>query len=267
MPPIYHTEPWGIAWEGPTPNPRWQRELDRLFPPGGSLESLRIYWEPGYPWQRVERWMIGTVMPAESIPGFYRGIFNCPNPGVLGEWDSRVDPHTGAPIGWCYRGPPITRRQWKFFRATGCLLKPYWVVQGEGVGHKYKMSRPEQVISRIHDGPGEMPTPGDLPYAEPDARTWAAIAMRDRVRNHLMSLENFEHIVEREGRKVTKAEAKALDAMRDEIWNWLCSQSAEIAEIAASQTLKPLWDNAPSDPGPTVEEREEVMQSYHEGDW
>lgn len=253
-------DPWGlgpvflivadqtrVTWDvhGPTPDPLWQARLDTIAPPGLSVQHLHLYWEPGYAWSPVERWMVGRVWPRHKLPVYMeRRWLDGPNPATLGYWDKKEKK-------WVSLAPPISRRQWKFWQEHQKLLEPYWVVQGNGAGHKYRYTRQEQVVSRIHGNSGEPPAPGELCYAEPDSRMFVLLAQNDMVRQHLMGL----NWVERKGSRVTEAEAKLTEHMRSQVWGWLSAQASEMAEIAASHSLRALWENAPvHDDGPSYNE-------------
>jgi hypothetical protein len=246
-----------VTWDvqGPTPEPWWQAELDRLAPPGQGLQSLFLYWEPGYAWEPVERWIVGRVWPKYLVPlHLQRAWFEGPNPATEGYWDRKSA--TWVPTG---AGRFISRRQWQFWQDHKQVLEPYWVIQGTGAGHRYRLTHPERVISRVHGGPPEAPAPGDLPYATMDMRTLGLLGQRDRMRMHLNTLQHLE----REGERLDPEDAMALDAMRSEVWGWLSQQAGEWAEMAASQAARGLWDNAPSLSKEDARRRAEAQERFN----
>lgn len=200
---------FGFAPEAPYQDPAWQAELDILSPPNGKLTWLHLYWEPGFPWEHVGRWMIGQVSPPDRVPDVFRDLLEGPNPanfGMLvdGEWVSLL--------------PGISRRQWHFYRDTGCLIKPYWVVQGKRGGHKLNMTHSEERIIELKGGVPKPPAPGDLPYAAPDRRTFNMLAKLDMVRGHNFMVDFLENSEER----LSAMEKNGLIAMREMLWNdWL----------------------------------------------
>ena len=230
-----------VGWgpEGPTPQPWWQRELDRIAEPGGNLQWLHLYWEPGYAWEPVERWVVGTVLPPAFVPGWKHQMFQGPDPATLGYWNKKTR-------RWVSLAPPITRRQWRFYRQSGgCVIDPYWIVQGTRGGHLRRWDRATQVLSGVYGGPKAPPVPGDLCYAVPDMRTFGLLAKRDRIRMHLTSLD----VVERGGVELTEDEHKALGTMRAEVLDWLKAQSGEWADMASSQACGAMWDGQSVEPG------------------
>ena len=226
-----------VVWDvhGPTPNPEWQRRLDQIAPPGLNIQSLHLYWEPGYAWQPIERWMVGRLWPRHKLPTYIeRRWLDGPNPATLGYWDKKASE-------WVSLAPPISRRQWAVWQKTQCFMDPYWVVQGSGVGHKYRLSRQEAIVSALHGGQKDTPAPGELPYAEPDERMFGLLAQEDLVRKHLMGL----NWVERNGGKQTPQQAALNEHMRDQVWNWLSQQAGEWAEQLSAHAYKDVWESAP----------------------
>lgn len=240
---------------GPDPDPAWQETLDELFPPGGLVDWLHLYWEEGYPWEPCNRWMIGQVTPLERIPPVYLEHLDGPDPADLGylfkgKWHSTV---------------PISRKQWRFYQATGCLLKPYWVLQGTKGGHRYKYSRHERITIEINGGDPEAPYPGKLPYAVPDERTFLALTARDRLIIHEKTLAIKEN-KEKKG-EMLSAEADA-DArvLREELWAWHSQHCEELAEHARSEAASGLWRDMPSyeSVNPGEASIEEKLEKLHE---
>lgn len=234
-----------LGWdaEGPEPDPRWQEELDRLFPPREGVGGLHIYWEPGYGWHRnpfidrshsmpVERWIIGRVMPRHFVPPYLdRRWFEGPDPAGLGYWDRKED-------RWVSLSPPITRKQWAYWQEHQAVIQPYWVLQGDKGGHQYRLNRHESMVSRMHGGPRDTPAPGELPYAEPDRRTFGMLALRDRVRMNVATLGFIEANAER-----LKREERALAAeARKQVWNFLSQQFGEVASMVASKSFEDYID-------------------------
>ena len=219
--------------EGPTPDPLWQHTLDRLFKPDGATSWLHLYWEEGYAWEPIGRWMIGQVTPRSNVPDFVLPWLEGPNPATMG---------TLFEDEWHSTAPPISRRQWTYFQETGCYLQPYWVLQGTKGGHRYRLSRTEQVIIEAKGGNPEPPVPGDLPFAVPDQRTFTALVQRDRLLAHTRTIDFIE---QSDTRLTSEAERDVRD-MREELWTWHDRHSEETAEEAASQSARALWADMPS---------------------
>lgn len=224
--------------EGPVPDPRWQEELDLIAPPGGQLSWLHLYWEPGDTWEPINRWFIGQVIPRPSIPFLYLEWFEGPNPRSQGYFDKTLNE-------WISLAPPISKRQWEFYRETGCLLIPHWVVQGVEGGHKYRFNRVEQNILKLK---GKDPTPwepGDLPYSEPDTRTFRKLLEADLMRKFEYTTNYLENTTAR----LREDERTLLVEMRERLWDWLGEQVREPSDkIAHLQRKNVFPDLPPADP-------------------
>lgn len=251
----------GFYPDGPTPDPLWQEILDEMFQPFGKRTWLHLYWDPGYKHIQattqgntisldpVNRWMIGQVTPRGNIPPMYLEWFAGPNPAILGEFFQGE---------WRSTAPPISRKQWSFFHETGCLLQPYWIVQGTKGGHRYRLSNEEQTILEIKNGQKENPYPGQLPFATPDRRTFNALARSDLIRVYATVLDQAGDLVREETAK----------EMRQAIWDHHDAQSEEAAEHASSQAARELWQDMPTyeeayEGEASIEQKlEELEESY-----
>ena len=201
---------FGFCPEAPYQEPSWQAQLDALCPPDGRLGWLHLYWEAGFQWEHVGRWMIGQVVPADSVDDAFKELLEGPNPANFGRLEDGE---------WITYLPGISRRQWHFYRETdGCLLRPYWVVQGSKGGHKLRLTHAEARIIEIEGGDPDVPAPGDLPYAVPDRRTFQMLAKMDMVRKHNLMVGYLENRDER----LSTLERDGLTLMRKMLWNdWL----------------------------------------------
>jgi hypothetical protein len=222
----------GYCVETPEPDPRWQARLGRLCPPNGELSWLTFYYEPGFPWEPVHRWMIGQVIPHHRISDVERAWLEGPNPadyGYLrdGEWVSLL--------------PGVTRRQWEFYRKTGSHIKPYWVVQGNHGGHKLRLNFAERRLVELKGGDPTLPAPGDLPFAVPDERTFAKLAKLDRMRQS-SALLNF---IENSTQRLDAETQREVEQMRTEMWGWLSSQIESVSDEMAFH-LRGKLDDAPT---------------------
>ena len=177
------TDPHARAflWER-EPDPSWVARLQGLRSMTDQQTGLVIAWEPGDPWQPVQRWMIYEVFPKVAIP-----------PDVLAQLDGPHPRSTGHPCfgtneygTWCQCPNPaqrwvdgpagaITKTSWLLYHRYGGWARPLWVVQGTKGGHKYRFTQWESRLSKAAGGPMQPKPPGDLIYAEPDDRTWEHI--------------------------------------------------------------------------------------------
>lgn len=180
---------------GREPDPEWQEALDRIAERSEMLSSLVIWWEPGDAWEPVQRWIIYNLIPPRAIPPRVFEQLGGVHPRSSGHpCVGRVGGHTYCmcrkPRGRWVDGPAplITRTAWEIFQRFGGWARPYYVVQGSAGGHRYKWHPWEAKLSQMVGGPPDTPAPGDLPYAEPDLRTWAAIKKADLALKHRMTL-------------------------------------------------------------------------------
>jgi len=222
--------------EKPYQDPTWQEELDKIAPPGGKLSWLHLYFEPGYEWEPVGRWMIGQVIPAQSISPVIREFLEGPNPADHGHFETDEN---GRPR-WVTDLPGVTRLQWHYYRETGNLLKPYWCVQGSHGGHRVQWSFPERRIIEMFGGDPNPPVPGALPYAAPDARTFAEIGKRDLLRKYAYIFDKIEN----SGEHIAEDERRGLAEMRKQYWDMVSGQVGGYADEMAFH-MRGHMDDAP----------------------
>ncbi len=201
----------------PYQDPLWQRELHRIAPPDAESVSLHLYWEPGFPWEPINRWMIGTV--ETRIPDFFLDALRGPDPRTQGRWDNVLQEYKT----WA----ACSRQQWDYYQATGHMLKRYWVVQGSKGGHRLDYSQVESRISAIHGGPAQPPYPGDLPYQTPNSVTFESLT------NIRALLGDVAVIETQENGLLAADDKKALEGMRRDVWNWMSEQIEDSADRLA----------------------------------
>lgn len=206
------TVPMPAPWQDPT----WQKELDRIAPEEEGVR-LHLYWEEGFPWEPINRWMIGTV--SNQISPLWREILEGPDPRTMGRYDAVKGEFLSAAL--------CSRRQWDYYQKTGHLLERYWVVQGSRGGHRYQYSQVESRISAIHGGPAQPPHPSDLPYSVPNAVTFESLT------NIHALLLDIAVIETKENGLLAADEKGALEIMRRDVWNWMSDQIEESTEELA----------------------------------
>jgi hypothetical protein len=195
------------------------------------------------------------VLPNAAINPFFRGLLEAPNPRHDGFYDATKGEFVStAP-------PGVSRRQWEYYRETGCLLWPLWVVQGSGGGHQYRFSHLEtEILKELGHDPALL-IPGDLPYADPDARTWARIEALDRMKLYGFVLGQVEKV----GVQLDQEERDSAVRLRTELSKFLDEQFGEAAEIAASNAVNKrsmrtrAWEDAPP-ADPRLEEKLELAE-------
>ena len=163
------------TWEPPA---SWVALVQGLAPPTERGTHLTLVWESGTPAEPVQRWVVYEAIPQQFITdGTIEAL--------------RMHPPCRCPrnhhaIGICPRcgrvQSPGRQRILDYYCATGCLLRPAWVVQGSEGGHAYRYTAEESQWARWLGRPEAPPAPGDLPYAPVDQRVIGRLRARDRAR-------------------------------------------------------------------------------------
>lgn len=160
------------------PEQSWQSRLWQIAPPSPHKAKLVIWWEPGDTWEPVQRWVIYQVLPYQTyvkgklvaaVPPIIRKQLEGPHPRSSGFYSPVYERWVEGPA------PGITKTAWEIARVHKGWARPYWVVQGDKGGHRYRSFPWERYLMKMGGGSGQLPMAGDLPYAEPDERTWDAI--------------------------------------------------------------------------------------------
>ena len=234
---------------------RWQPELDRISGPrtAQGYSHLRLVWEPGEDWCPVGRWLIWECMPADRAP---LGVFHelrGPNPRSFLRYDGvqRKVKRT--------RNSLVTRAQWQFYRETGLYGRPIWVVQGTKGGHKRHWNDVEQTIAMmvydLEEAP-DPPAPGDLPYAEPDARTINAL----RGMNLVQRFGDTLRLVMHDGAlrdSLDRREGEIAAEMARQVHSWLDAQLEEALDLSRKHVAL-IWEHASDREDDTDYDRREL---------
>lgn len=239
----------GVQYDPPVPSWRvaqWQRELDLIAPKSDVLSWLLIHWEPGDFWESntlgegfrpakgIGRWVISQMTPHWRVPDFILQDLEGPNPRTFGWWNAREGVFEQR------RSCAVNRTQWELFQRHRAYAKPYWVVQGTKGGHLRRYTSVQSKLAQMQGQPAEPPAPGDLPYAEPDRRTFAALARLDLVRGY----DRCIAFGDRSPELVEAGEQAAVQGMREQLWNWLSAQT-EDALSENRQFLRQVEDSLP----------------------
>lgn len=175
------------------PRSEWQAALDAQHVPGTA--RVVIAWEAGDVWQPIHRWFLWQLQPwglsqNDAVKRELRG----PHPRSTGHYcapasgcgcvnEFGVPTHVHAWKGGATR--LIDRQTWELHRRiereTGDLVIPrrLWVIQGATGGHPFQISISEQKLRREQGLPEDVPSAGDLPYAEFDPRVLVALERYD----------------------------------------------------------------------------------------
>lgn len=241
----------GFEWDRVVPA-GWQEALDAAFPPSEHLSSFRLIWEPGDPWQPIQRWFVWQMRPAWALaarPDILKALEG-PHPRSTGHY---------CAAGWClcalktnaWRDGPrvegaasVDRLAWEVYRQTGAYGVRWWTLQGDHGGHRHRLDAVERKIAKLYGGASETPAPGDLPYAEFDRRALAKFLETDRV-NRWKGLVRFHE----RGGAVMDAEARDLAERAGELmWGWLESQVQKISDTTSKAGWKAIADTVPRTP-------------------
>lgn len=232
-----------IDYEGPTPDPEWAAALARLAPRNEHTLWWHLAWVAGdvfdsavretenplRPKGAIERWVIYKMYPRDLIPlaDIIVPDLLGPNPRNRGRYDWQQKRYHPDPR--CN----IDMLQWRIFRETGHFGRPYFVLQGAGGGHKRKWSRVESIMAGMKGLPGSPPEIGSLPYAEPDRRTWDALAdiprqaeLEDRLLEMLKEPEMMTDEEREEKPKLERAIASWMEQQVDEATGWAGGESS-----------------------------------------
>lgn len=169
------------------PDPSWVETLDRMSPPEtrGSLSWYKIHWESGELWSPIQRWTIWQMHPRGHLPAWIHSDAFKVHPRVSGhpcfEGYCPCEEKAGCWVGGPRSAFGIDRVTYELYHQTGCYGQRYWVVQGSKGGHRRRYDEIETAVAMAMGHEGEPPIMGDLPYAEPDARTWGALRYSDRL--------------------------------------------------------------------------------------
>lgn len=237
---------------GPTPEPWWQEALDRIAPrtPYGH-DWLYLRWEPGDPWDPIERWIVWTMTPLWRVPDLgIREALQGPNPRNFGHFDPTLGRFVRV------KTLPISRQQWEIYQETGYFARPLWIVQGKNGGHLRRFTDVQSAISRMNGGPEEPPAPGDLPYADFDLRVVEKL-------KHLDLVEKFGDVLAATSdsdfaAQLDRRERAMTEEMARQLWGWLGSQVEEALDPLTRAQANEIWDHAdPDAPVPDFDRAED----------
>ena len=245
---------WDAA--GPTPDPAWQRELDRIAPRTEyGHDWLLLRWEPGDFWDPIERWTLWTMRPESRIDTGKLRMFYGPNPRSLNQYDERTGRlivHDNT-IG-------ISYQSWSLFQQYHCEARLYWIIQGSAGGHLKQFDDVQTALSIMSGGPEQPPIPGELPYAEPDNRVWEKIRALDVVMKFGDILE--PNLTDHTRRAMLKRrEREQILEMARQLSKWMDSQVEESLDLSWGQS-KTIRENAM--PGLRPLDGDEVEESFQQ---
>lgn len=207
---------------------RWSDDVAALAPRSDALSWLHLAWEPGDPWEPIERFVVWQMRPLSLVRWDVRMELDGPPPRSTG--------HLCVPGGclcalkanhWAGGAAvQIDQRQWELYRQTGCYGTRWWIVQGATGGHLRRFTTTQRRVAQMHGLPADPPAPGDLPYAPVDGRVLAQIAARDRMRAYGL-LTDFLH---RSPEQLDAEERAGAEDARRQLVAWIKRQVAEVLD-------------------------------------
>lgn len=222
----------------------WEVQLAELSPPTNRFSWLKLIWEPGYPWEPVERYLIYQMVPRHGIPlGFLEQLEDPHPPSAHGNYYDQhkewVDEKGVSRRGQFIRNPDciITERAWHLYRDTKCWGRPFWVIQGAEGGHKRWFSPNEKKFLKMAGLPTESPPPGDLPYADFDDRVMARLTTYDLLKGQHAGLRRKKTLLQ--GLYSSRYEEDER-AFREQFVKWLAEQVTELDPERITKSMMKL---------------------------
>ena len=230
----------------------WAAHLAELSPTDNITSYLRLIWEPGYPWEPVNRWMVYQMHRAHTVDALIREQLQHPLP------PSKMGNYYDSVLGEFVRNPDclITERAYWLYRETGCWGRPFWVIQGAHGGHKRWFSPSEKKSLKLAGLPTDPAAPGDLPYADFDNRVIAQLRAHDLLRDEEGSLLRMRELSQ--GAMDARRENQER-RFREQLVKWLHTQVADIAPDAHRSLVALDAPRSNADPR-EIEERQEIAE-------
>ena len=162
----------------------WHEAVNALAPKQDRSSHLLLWWESGTPDAPAQRWTIYQAVPFQYIDQTIMDAFlslkpcRCLRKGLLGEM---------CPICFGIESPARYRME-RYLYDTGCLARPYWVIQGTEGGHRRIYSQVDQKAARLLGQPDHPPETGSLCYAPLDNRVTRKIRLNDLAQRAFFNL-------------------------------------------------------------------------------
>ena len=186
----------------------WTAALRELSPMSRERGWLELVWEPGDPWRRAERWALWEMIHPGVVDREEVAELEGPHPRSEGHACTSVPIGNWAPR-WKRTQPCICRRkteswrkgpcidvtldQWKLYRRTGYVGRPFWVIQGTTGGHKHSFTNDEKVLLEEQGYLVDPPATGALEYAPFDGRVLRQISRFNRLWQFQNNAEEYEY--------------------------------------------------------------------------
>lgn len=231
--------PSTFHWTRDVP-PAWQADLETACPKSDSLTWLQIVWQPGWPYEPVQRWEIYEMDPRldHVDPGFLADLKG-EDPRKRGEWIE--DPDIPQELGGArFRSHSwFSHTQWQLFREHNCYPIRFWIIQGDKGGHVWRMDHIQRNFELTIEG-ADTPLPGDLPYAEYGQATKTSIMELDRLKQWHDEL--FRSFNTKTGDDVDAEEAARKEVYASKMLAWLDKQIEDVTSQVPRSALPSLSD-------------------------
>lgn len=228
LPTFGETGPYNYGTPvSPTQVAEWQAQLDREFYRGPHFGRLLLRFDPGDPWQpinrfflwqavdpryvKIEPWVLRALKgPSPRSTGHYCGDGYCLCAVKHNRWDKGATRH-------------VDTLQWRIYRETGLYATRWWVLQGNRGGHRYAWETTElaSLVSQMKTGERHPPEVCSLPPAPFDARVLKAIRLERRASGATRILGDLW----RRRDQLTAEDKEAALAARREIMAWIDAQT------------------------------------------
>lgn len=198
-----------FSWQEPLPE-AWRKDLAAISPASPHLGHAELWWEAGFPWAPVQRWLVYQCIPLATMSRDtqldWAELMEMEQPcrcsyiwtagavcsRCLTPWPCECGAHTQPDS---YRCPHCKRVRSQgrtnlidAFR-RGYHAQPLWVIQGESGGHKLRYTSAERIIAARLGMAPTPPEPGALPYAPYDSRVRTNLLNYDLSQRRFASLK------------------------------------------------------------------------------
>lgn len=207
--------------------PEDQAQLDRYFPRSECLSWLLLDYMACDHGDPVERFVIYQMVPESKILPPMLEALKGPHPDTLWEWRThpitkQVVRHSTAPMG-------LTAKNWELYQQYRAQARLFWIIQGSGGGHRYRVNDPiERKVRRMVGLPPDTPYPGELPFAEFDWRVLDNLLDLDDVRKYTRVAD----LLNRKAEDLDADERDAGEAARTALLRWWGKQVDHMVDEA-----------------------------------
>jgi hypothetical protein len=234
-----------LTWTRDVPL-EWERELRQHSPKSDEHGWLHLVWEPGERWVPGQRWTLYEMLHEKFVDDEILEELYGESPRSEGHYCSTKVPDQFQCLcrrkREAWRDGPCTlidRTQWMLWRQTGYFGRPFWIIQGDRGGHKFKFNGQEKEIRRLAGQAGDPPPMGDLAYAPFDQRVVAHITRNNRLSQLGQTLGEFKRTM---GEGYEQHKATLARGLREEYVKWFDEQMLDVNELFVSAARKGQMD-------------------------